>query len=57
MEKLRRYGLAVSTPDYSVYASRPENIEITMTAPEQLTLSSKEKAFPWHRDFDEVVDG
>jgi len=57
VQKLRGYGLDVSTPDYSVYASRPEKIEITMTAPEKLTLSSKEKAFPWHRDFDEVVDG
>jgi N-acetylated-alpha-linked acidic dipeptidase len=57
VRKLRRYGFDVSTPEYSVYASRPNKVEVTMTAPERHRLSSKEQPFPWHEDFDQVVDG
>ena len=57
VSRLRSYGLDVSTPSYGVYASRPRDIEVTMTAPYTRRLSNKERSFPWHRDFDEVVVG
>ena len=57
VQLLRSYGLDVSTPGYGVYASRPRDIRVTMTAPETRRLSNKERPFPWHRDFDDVVVG
>jgi N-acetylated-alpha-linked acidic dipeptidase len=57
VQKLRSYGLDVSTPTFGVYASRPNEINVTMTAPTTRRLSNKERAFPWHERFDEVVPG
>jgi N-acetylated-alpha-linked acidic dipeptidase len=55
VQRLRSYGLDVSTPGYTVYASRPRDIAVTMTAPSRHRLSNKEPAFAWHRDFEDVV--
>jgi N-acetylated-alpha-linked acidic dipeptidase len=56
VQRLRSYGLDVSTPDYEVYASRARDIQVTMTAPYQRSLATRERgeglAF-----FDQVVDG
>ena len=57
VQLLRSYGLDVSAPGYGVYASRPRDIRVTMTAPSTQRLSNKERPFPWHRDFDDVVVG
>ena len=57
VERLRRYGLDVSTPTYGVYLSRPRSIGVTMTAPHAHTLATKENGFPWQKDFDDVVVG
>jgi len=50
-------GSTSRRPATTVYASRPNKIEVTMTAPTTHRLSAKEQPFPWHEDFDEVVDG
>jgi N-acetylated-alpha-linked acidic dipeptidase len=55
--RLRSYGLDVSTPGYGVYASRPRDVAVTMTAPYTRRLANKESAFPWHQDFEDVVVG
>jgi N-acetylated-alpha-linked acidic dipeptidase len=57
VRRLRSYGLDVSTPSYRVYASRPREIRVTMTSPSVQRLGNKERAFWWHRHFDEVVVG
>jgi N-acetylated-alpha-linked acidic dipeptidase len=58
IDKLRSYGLDVSTPGYSVYSTRPEDINVTMTAPYRRALRTKENGgFPWQERFDEVVEG
>jgi N-acetylated-alpha-linked acidic dipeptidase len=57
IDKLRSYGLDVSSAGYSVYSSRPEQIGVTMTAPYRRELATKERGFPWHERFDEVVEG
>jgi N-acetylated-alpha-linked acidic dipeptidase len=57
VQTLRDYGLAVKGASYDVYISRPESIEVTMTAPEQRSLRVKEPPFPWQQYFDEVVVG
>jgi N-acetylated-alpha-linked acidic dipeptidase len=57
VDRLRSYGLDVSSAGYSVYASRPRDISVTMTAPYTRTLANKERGFPWQRDFDDVVVG
>jgi len=57
VDRLRAYGLDVSTPGYSVYASRPEDISVTMTAPYRRELATKERGFEWQERFDEVVEG
>src|SRR5262245_61244581 len=57
VQQLRSYGLKVSTPRYGVYASRPNDVSVTMTAPETRQLSNKERAFAWHEDFEDVVVG
>lgn len=44
VQKLRSYGLNVSTPTYGVYASRPNEIDVTMTTPYTRRLSAKERA-------------
>jgi N-acetylated-alpha-linked acidic dipeptidase len=55
--RLRAYGLIVSTPSYSVYASRPRHVAVTMTAPYTRQLANRERAFPWQRHYDEVLVG
>jgi N-acetylated-alpha-linked acidic dipeptidase len=57
VKRLRSYGLTVSTPSYWVYASHPRDISVTMTAPYTRRLANKERAFPWHREFDDVLVG
>ena len=57
IDTLRSYGLDVSSARYSVYASRPEHIGVTMTAPDRRELATKERGFPWQERFDEVVVG
>ena len=57
VDRLRSYGLDVSTPSYGVYASRPEDVQVTMTAPYTRRLANKEDGFPWLRDFEDVVVG
>jgi N-acetylated-alpha-linked acidic dipeptidase len=57
VQNLRSYGLDVSTPAYSVYASRPREVSVTMTAPTTRTLATKEQGFPWQQHFGDVVEG
>jgi N-acetylated-alpha-linked acidic dipeptidase len=57
VKRLRSYGLKVSTPSYRVYASHPRDISVTMTGPYTRRLANKERAFPWHREFDDVLVG
>ena len=57
VEALRSYGLKVSTSTYGVYASRPNDIEVTMTAPTTRRLATKENGFPWSENFGDVVEG
>jgi N-acetylated-alpha-linked acidic dipeptidase len=58
VERLRKYGLDVSTRTYSVYSTRPEDVSVTMTAPYTRQLATKEKGgFAWQDAFDEVVVG
>ena len=57
VQRLRGYGLDVSTPTYGVYLSRPRSIGVTMTAPYTRTLATKENGFPWQEGFDDVVAG
>jgi N-acetylated-alpha-linked acidic dipeptidase len=54
---LRGYGLRVRRAPYDVYITRPESIEVSMTAPKQRRLEVKEPRFPWQRYFNEVVVG
>ena len=42
---------------YGVYASRPRDVSVTMTAPYTRRLATKERGFPWQRDFEDVVVG
>jgi N-acetylated-alpha-linked acidic dipeptidase len=57
VKTLRSYGLRVRRASYSVYISRPEKIQVTMTAPFRHRARNKEPRFPWQRYFDEVVVG
>jgi N-acetylated-alpha-linked acidic dipeptidase len=58
VERLRRYGLDVSSRTYSVYSTRPEDVSVTMTAPYTRRLATKENGgFAWQHAFDEVVVG
>jgi N-acetylated-alpha-linked acidic dipeptidase len=57
VRRLQSYGLDVSTPGYGVYASRPRDISVTMTAPYTRRLANKEHGFPWQENFDDVVVG
>ena len=54
---LGRYGLDPDSASYDVYISRPNSIQVTMTAPTQRDVSNKEPRFPWQRYYDEVVVG
>ncbi len=57
VQRLRSYGLDVSTRSYSVYSSRPLDVSVTMTKPYTRQLATKENGFPWQQNFDEVVEG
>jgi N-acetylated-alpha-linked acidic dipeptidase len=58
VDKLRSYGLDVSTRQYSVYSSSPRSVSVTMTAPYTRHLANKENGgFPWESAFDEAVVG
>src|SRR3954452_25625744 len=57
VQRLRSYGLDVTTPTYSVYSSRPRSVSVTMTAPYRRTLANKERGFPWGDRFQDVVVG
>jgi len=57
VQRLRSYGLNVTTPSYSVYSSRPRSVSVTMTAPYRRTLANKERGFPWSDRFQDVVVG
>ena len=57
VKTLRGYGLRVRRASYSVYISRPEKIQVTMTAPYRRRARVKEPRFPWQKYFDEVVVG
>lgn len=51
VKRLRSYGLDVSTPAYRVYASRPREVSVTMTAPSTRRLANRE------RGFDDIIAG
>jgi len=55
VQKLRSYGLDVATPSYSVYATRPMDVDVTMTAPTTHRLAASEPVFPWQQHPEEVV--
>jgi N-acetylated-alpha-linked acidic dipeptidase len=57
VERLRSYGLDVSTRTYNVYSSRPRDVSVTMTAPYSRRLATKENGFPWQQHFGDVVEG
>ena len=57
VDRLSSYGLSVDTAPYDVYISRPESIDVTMTAPYFHRVRNKEPRYPWQRYFDEVVVG
>jgi N-acetylated-alpha-linked acidic dipeptidase len=57
IDKLRSYGLDVRSAGYSVYATRPEHIAVTMTGPKRRELATREHGFPWQQHVDEVVEG
>jgi N-acetylated-alpha-linked acidic dipeptidase len=57
VERLRSYGLDVSSPSYSVYSTSPRDVSVTMTAPYTRQLSTKERGFSWQQAFGEVVEG
>lgn len=53
--KLEQWGLNPQVREYSVYGPVAESIEVTMTAPERRELDLKEKPYPWHENFEDVV--
>jgi N-acetylated-alpha-linked acidic dipeptidase len=57
VQRLRSYGLDVTTPGYDVYLSRPRSISVTMTSPYTRPLATKEHGFPWQENFEDVVVG
>jgi N-acetylated-alpha-linked acidic dipeptidase len=57
VQRLRSYGLDVSTRTYSVYSSRPLDVSVTMTKPDTRQLATKEHGWPWQLNFDDVVVG
>ena len=58
VDRLRSYGLDVSTRQYGVYSSSPNDVSVTMTAPYRRELATKENGgFPWQKNFDDVVEG
>jgi N-acetylated-alpha-linked acidic dipeptidase len=58
VDRLRSYGLDVSTRQYSVYSSSPRDVSVTMTAPQHRQLATIERGgFPWESAFGEVVEG
>ena len=57
LQQLTSYGLAAGTAPYEVYISRPESIDVSMTAPYFRQAQVKEPRYPWQEFFDEVVVG
>jgi N-acetylated-alpha-linked acidic dipeptidase len=57
LQQLSSYGLAAGTAPYEVYISRPESIDVSMTAPYFRQAQVKEPSYPWQEFFDEVVVG
>jgi len=57
VDQLEDWGLDVRVDSYDVYASRPQDISLEMTAPSERELAVKESPYPWHEDFDDVVVG
>jgi N-acetylated-alpha-linked acidic dipeptidase len=57
VQRLRSYGLDVTTPTYEEYLSRPRSVDVTMTAPYRRSLANKERGFPWSQRFEDVVVG
>ena len=57
VQRLRSYGLDVSTRTYGVYSSRPLDVSVTMTKPYTRQLATKEHGFPWQQNFGDVVEG
>jgi N-acetylated-alpha-linked acidic dipeptidase len=57
LERLSSYGLDAGTAPYEVYISRPESIDVSMTAPYFRQAAVKEPRYPWQNFFDEVVVG
>jgi N-acetylated-alpha-linked acidic dipeptidase len=55
VQKLRSYGLDVTTPSYSVYATRPKDVNVTMTAPYRRHLANSEPTFTWQEHPEEIV--
>jgi N-acetylated-alpha-linked acidic dipeptidase len=54
---LRGYGLDARLQTYSIYISRPESIEVSMTKPYLRAATVKERPYPWLEDFEDVVPG
>ncbi|MHA6798367.1 M28 family peptidase [Bounagaea algeriensis] len=57
VDKLRQWGLDAKLESYDVHASSPQDISVTMTAPQQRELEVREPAYPWHDNFEDVVTG
>ncbi|MHA6802336.1 M28 family peptidase [Salinifilum ghardaiensis] len=57
VDKLRRWGLDAQLETYRVHASSPQDISVTMTAPERRELDVREPAYPWHENYADVVPG
>jgi N-acetylated-alpha-linked acidic dipeptidase len=55
LAKLRGYGLDAHLQPYSIYISRPEKIEVSMTKPYLRAATVKERPMPWSQDFEDVI--
>ncbi|TDD52433.1 M28 family peptidase [Saccharopolyspora elongata] len=57
VDELTKWGLNARLESYSVYASVPQHIAVTMTGPQRRELEVKEPPYPWHENFEDVVVG
>src|SRR4051794_6234028 len=55
LARLRGYGLDAHLQPYSIYVSRPEKIEVSMTKPYLRAATVKERPMPWSEDFEDVI--
>src|SRR4051794_2408335 len=55
LARLRGYGLDAHLQPYSIYVSRPEKIEVSMTKPYLRAATVKERPMPWSEDYEDVI--